>query len=47
MVVEVLNKLTPDAVFELVGNAGNYLASQVNQTGEFNYGWFACFDKKN
>lgn len=39
-------QLTPDAVFELVGNAGNYLASQVNQTGEFNYGWFACFDKK-
>ncbi len=40
-------QVTPDAVFELVGNAGNYLASQVNQTGEFNYGWFACFDKKN
>ncbi|MBC8838073.1 poly(glycerol-phosphate) alpha-glucosyltransferase, partial [Escherichia coli] len=28
-------QLTPDAVFELVGNAGNYLVSQVNQTGEF------------
>ncbi|HAO6148714.1 TPA: poly(glycerol-phosphate) alpha-glucosyltransferase, partial [Listeria monocytogenes] len=39
-------QLTPDNVSELVKHAGNYLTRQVNQTGEFNYGWFACFDKK-
>lgn len=38
--------LKPEIVAELVGNAGRYLANQVNATGEFNYGWFACFDKK-
>ncbi|MBC1624457.1 poly(glycerol-phosphate) alpha-glucosyltransferase [Listeria welshimeri] len=38
--------LKPEIVAELVGNAGRYLANQVNVTGEFNYGWFACFDKK-
>ncbi|MBC2041291.1 poly(glycerol-phosphate) alpha-glucosyltransferase [Listeria welshimeri] len=38
--------LKPEIVSELVGNAGRYLANQVNATGEFNYGWFACFDKK-
>lgn len=38
--------LKPEIVAELVGNAGRYLANQVNETGEFNYGWFACFDKK-
>lgn len=38
--------LKPEIVAELVGNAGRYLANQVNAMGEFNYGWFACFDKK-
>ncbi|MBC1588487.1 poly(glycerol-phosphate) alpha-glucosyltransferase [Listeria welshimeri] len=38
--------LKPEIVAELVGNAGRYLVNQVNATGEFNYGWFACFDKK-
>ncbi|MBC2350079.1 poly(glycerol-phosphate) alpha-glucosyltransferase [Listeria welshimeri] len=38
--------MKPEIVAELVGNAGRYLANQVNATGEFNYGWFACFDKK-
>lgn len=38
--------LKPEIVAELVSNAGRYLANQVNATGEFNYGWFACFDKK-
>ncbi|MBC1349176.1 poly(glycerol-phosphate) alpha-glucosyltransferase [Listeria welshimeri] len=38
--------LKPEIVAELVGNAGRYLSNQVNATGEFNYGWFACFDKK-
>ncbi|MBC1763555.1 poly(glycerol-phosphate) alpha-glucosyltransferase [Listeria welshimeri] len=38
--------LKPEIVAELVGNAGRYLANQVNATGEFNYGWFACFDMK-
>ncbi|MBC1960954.1 poly(glycerol-phosphate) alpha-glucosyltransferase [Listeria welshimeri] len=38
--------MKPEVVAELVGNAGRYLANQVNATGEFNYGWFACFDKK-
>lgn len=40
------DQLTPDEVLKLVENAGSYLAHQVNGTGEFNYGWFACFDKK-
>lgn len=40
------DNLTPDEVLKLVENAGSYLAHQVNGTGEFNYGWFACFDKK-
>ncbi|EQC1984232.1 poly(glycerol-phosphate) alpha-glucosyltransferase [Listeria innocua] len=38
--------LTPEIISTLVENAGEYLAHQVNTTGEFNYGWFACFDKK-
>ncbi|EIL5149927.1 poly(glycerol-phosphate) alpha-glucosyltransferase [Listeria innocua] len=38
--------LTPEIISTLVENAGEYLAHQVNATGEFNYGWFACFDKK-
>ncbi|EAF5659231.1 poly(glycerol-phosphate) alpha-glucosyltransferase [Listeria innocua] len=38
--------LTPEITATLVENAGEYLAHQVNATGEFNYGWFACFDKK-
>ncbi|MBC2255184.1 poly(glycerol-phosphate) alpha-glucosyltransferase [Listeria ivanovii] len=39
-------ELTQETVSELVENAGSYLAHQVNSSGEFNYGWFACFDKK-
>ncbi|MBC6150000.1 poly(glycerol-phosphate) alpha-glucosyltransferase [Listeria innocua] len=38
--------LTPEIISTLVENAGEYLAHQVNAAGEFNYGWFACFDKK-
>ncbi|MBC2238770.1 poly(glycerol-phosphate) alpha-glucosyltransferase [Listeria innocua] len=38
--------LTPEIISTLVENAGEYLAHQVNTAGEFNYGWFACFDKK-
>lgn len=39
-------ELTNETVSKLVENAGSYLAHQVNSSGEFNYGWFACFDKK-
>lgn len=39
-------ELTKETVSKLVENAGSYLAHQVNSSGEFNYGWFACFDKK-
>ncbi|MBC1394586.1 poly(glycerol-phosphate) alpha-glucosyltransferase [Listeria innocua] len=41
-----VERLTPEITATLVENAGEYLAHQVNATGEFNYGWFACFDKK-
>ncbi|MBC1379866.1 poly(glycerol-phosphate) alpha-glucosyltransferase [Listeria innocua] len=41
-----VERLTPEIISTLVENAGEYLAHQVNATGEFNYGWFACFDKK-
>ncbi|MBC1385677.1 poly(glycerol-phosphate) alpha-glucosyltransferase [Listeria innocua] len=41
-----VESLTPEITATLVENAGEYLAHQVNATGEFNYGWFACFDKK-
>ncbi|EEJ0015516.1 poly(glycerol-phosphate) alpha-glucosyltransferase [Listeria innocua] len=41
-----VERLTPEIISTLVENAGEYLAHQVNTTGEFNYGWFACFDKK-
>ncbi|MBC2260290.1 poly(glycerol-phosphate) alpha-glucosyltransferase [Listeria sp. FSL L7-0091] len=41
-----IEHLTPEIISTLVEDAGEYLAHQVNATGEFNYGWFACFDKK-
>ncbi|HHQ0892276.1 TPA: poly(glycerol-phosphate) alpha-glucosyltransferase [Listeria innocua] len=41
-----VERLTPEIISTLVENAGEYLAHHVNATGEFNYGWFACFDKK-
>ncbi|MBC1376781.1 poly(glycerol-phosphate) alpha-glucosyltransferase [Listeria sp. FSL L7-1699] len=41
-----IEHLTPEIISTLVEDAGEYLAHQVNATGEFDYGWFACFDKK-
>ncbi|WP_088809528.1 MULTISPECIES: poly(glycerol-phosphate) alpha-glucosyltransferase [unclassified Listeria] len=38
-------QLTEQRVKQIVENAGIYLAKQVKKTGEFHYGYFACFDK--
>lgn len=40
-----VEELTPARVKEIVEQAGLYLAKQVKKTGEFHYGYFACFDK--
>ncbi|UVH56337.1 CapA family protein [Variovorax paradoxus] len=40
-----LREWNAQQIHALVDNAGNYLAEQVQPTGEFHYGWFPCFDR--
>jgi len=41
----VIEKMTKQDVFGLIERSGNYLATQVQDTGRFYYGWHPCFDR--
>jgi|SRR5690554_562528 len=41
----VIERLTPADVHGLVASSSRYLASQVQASGRFHYGWHACFDR--
>lgn len=41
----VITQLGPDDVHSLVASSSDYLASQVQASGKFHYGWHACFDR--
>ncbi|WP_241434208.1 hypothetical protein [Listeria riparia] len=42
-----ITELTVTEIMGIIQRAGAYLADQVGVDGEFIYGYFACFDKKN
>ncbi len=41
----VIEQLTPADAHGLVASSSRYLASQVQASGRFHYGWHACFDR--
>jgi len=41
----VRDRLTDQDVFELIERGALYLASQVQESGKFHYGWHPCFDR--
>lgn len=41
----VITQLRPDDVLSLIASSSRYLASQVQASGRFHYGWHACFDR--
>ncbi len=38
-------ELKPDTLLSLIQNGSRYLASQVQGSGRFHYGWHPCFDR--
>lgn len=42
----IINKLDTNDVFDLIESSSQYLAGQVQETGEFHYGWHPCFDRE-
>jgi hypothetical protein len=41
----IVEELTRNTVLSVIDNAAGYLASQVDEDGKFQYGYFPCFDK--
>ncbi|SHF52119.1 UDP-N-acetylmuramyl pentapeptide synthase [Lampropedia hyalina DSM 16112] len=41
-----IKSLNPDQVYTLIDSSANFLASQVQQTGQFIYGHFPCFGRE-
>lgn len=41
----VIEKMTKQDVRGLIERSGDYLATQVQDTGQFYYGWHPCFDR--